>query len=52
MLSEEKICEWWNQKIENYIKNYARRNKLTLLQEKTFFFTEMHETFWKPFQLK
>lgn len=32
MLSEEEICEWWNRKIENYLKNYARRNKLTLTQ--------------------
>ena len=43
MLSEEEFREWWNWKIENYLKNYARRNKLTLAQARAKFFTEMHE---------
>lgn len=30
MLSEKEIQEWWNQKIEKYLENYARRNKITL----------------------
>ena len=45
MLSEEEIREWWYQKIENYIKNYARRNTLTLVQPKAKIFTETHEKF-------
>jgi len=45
MPSEEKICEWWNRKIKNYIKNYAKRNKLTLVQAKAEFFTKTHEKF-------
>ena len=38
MISEEEIKVWWERKIENYIKNYARQNKLSLMQEKTIFF--------------
>ena len=38
MISEEEIRVWWERKIENYIKNYARRNKLSLAQAKAKFF--------------
>ena len=31
------------QKIENYLKNYARRKNLILIQEKMKFFTKTHE---------
>ena len=43
MISEEEIRVWWERKIENYIKNYAQRNKLNLAQAKVKFFMEMHE---------
>lgn len=43
MISEKDIQEWWTRKIENYFKNYAKRNKLTLAQAWTKFFTETHE---------
>ena len=42
MISEEEIREWWERKIENYIKNYARWNKLSLMQEQAKNFTETH----------
>ena len=45
MISEEEIREWWERKIDNYIKNYAHRNKLSLAQAKAKFFTETHEKF-------
>lgn len=31
MISEEEIREWWERKIDNYIKNYARQNKMSLM---------------------
>jgi hypothetical protein len=43
MISEEEIRVWWERKIENYIKNYARQNKLSLVQSKGKIFTETHE---------
>ena len=43
MISEEEIWVWWERNIENYIKNYARWNKLSLAQAKAIFFTETHE---------
>lgn len=43
MLSEREIQEWWNRKIENYLKNYARKNKLTIARARTKFFIETHE---------
>ena len=45
MISEEEIKVWWERKIENRIKNYARRNKLNLAQAKVNFFMETHEKF-------
>ena len=45
MPSEEEIHEWWNPKIENYIKNYARRNKFTLMKARSKLFTKTHEKF-------
>ena len=45
MISEEEIREWWERKIDNYIKNYARRNKLSLAQAQAKNFTETHEIF-------
>ena len=45
MLSEEEIHQWWNRKIKTYIKNYTRRNKLTLLQANAKFLTETHDKF-------
>ena len=45
MISEEEIFEWWNPKNENYLKNYAKRNKLTLMQVRDNFFIKTHKTF-------
>ena len=45
MISEEEIKEWWERKIDNYIKNYARRNKLSFVQAQAKFLTETHEKF-------
>ena len=45
MISEQEIKEWWEGKIENYLQNYARINKLTIFQAKEKFFTETHEKF-------
>ena len=47
MISEDEIREWWERKIDNYIKNYARQNKLSLTQAQAKNFTETHETFLK-----
>jgi hypothetical protein len=33
------------EKLDNYLKNYARRNRLTLAQERVHFFTKTHEKF-------
>ena len=45
MISEQKIKNWWECKIENYLQNYARRNILTIAQAKEKLFTETHEKF-------
>ena len=45
MISEEEIREWWERNIDNYIKNYARRNKLSFVQAQAKFLTETHEKF-------
>ena len=45
MISDEEIRVWWEIHIENYIKNYAPQNKLSLAQAKANFFTETHEKF-------
>ena len=45
MISEQEIKNWWEHKIENYIQNYTRRNRLTIAQVKEKFFTETHEKF-------
>lgn len=52
MLNEEEIYDWWNQKIKNYIKNYGRRNKLTLVQEKEKKFIDMHDKFLETISMK
>jgi hypothetical protein len=43
MITLQDICKWWEKKIENYIKNYARRNNLMLEEERSQFFLETHE---------
>ena len=45
MIPEQEIKEWWDHKIVNYLKNYARRNKLTVAEAKERFFRETHEKF-------
>ena len=45
MISEQEIKIWWEHKRENYLYNYARRNRLTTAQAKDKFFTETHEKF-------
>ena len=45
MISEQEIKNWWECKIENYLQNYARRNKLTIAQAKEKLFIETHEKF-------
>jgi hypothetical protein len=45
MLTLQDICEWWECKTENYIKNYARRNNLSLAEARERFFSETHEIF-------
>ena len=47
MTTEQEIREWWDRNIENYLQNYARRNKLTIAQERENFFSETHEKFIK-----
>jgi hypothetical protein len=39
------IREWWERKIINYIKNYARINKLTIVKADGQFFSETHKGF-------
>ena len=43
MISEIEIQEWWTRKIENYLKNYAKINKLAFRKVRTKFFIETHE---------
>ena len=45
MISDQEIKDWWERKVANYLQNYARRNRLTIAQEKERFFTETHEKF-------
>ena len=45
MIPEQEIKDWWERKIPNYLQNYARRNILTIAQEKARFFIEAHEKF-------
>ena len=45
MISEQEIKDWWECKVENYLQNYALRNRLTTAQAKERFFTETHEKF-------
>ena len=47
MISEEEIREWWERKIDNYIKNYTRRNKLSFVQAQAKIFTETQEKILK-----
>jgi DNA polymerase III delta subunit len=47
MISKEEVKEWWERKIDNYIKNYARWNKLSLAEAQAKFFTETHEKFFE-----
>ena len=43
MLSKEQIHDWWKIKVENYIKNYSKRNILLLTQARVKFFTDTHK---------
>ena len=45
MISEKEIKNWWEHKIENYLQNYTRRNRLTTTEVKEKLFTETHEKF-------
>ena len=45
MIPEQEIKDWWDRKVANYLKNYARRNILTVAEAKARFFTETHDKF-------
>ena len=45
MISEQEIKNWWERKIENYLQNYTRRNRLTIAQAKEKLFTKTHDMF-------
>ena len=45
MIPDQEIKDWWERKIANYLQNYARRNRLTVVEVKEIFFTETHEKF-------
>lgn len=45
MINDREIQEWWTKKLENYLKNYSRRNKMTLAQVRRKLFTETHENY-------
>ena len=45
MISEQEIKDRWERKVENYLQNYTRRNRLTITQAKERFFIETHEKF-------
>ena len=47
MIPEQEIKDWWDHKIVNYVKNYVRRNRLTVAEAKARFFTETHEIFFE-----
>lgn len=43
MLALEEIQEWWDRNINNYLKNYARRNGLFITEARERFFTKSHK---------
>ena len=45
MISEQEIKNWWERKIENYLQNYVRRNRLTIARARDRLFTKTHEKF-------
>ena len=45
MISEQEIKDWWEGKIENYLQNYARINRLMNAQVNERFFIETYEKF-------
>ena len=45
MIPEQEIKDWWDHIIANYLQNYARRNRLTVVEAKARFSTETHEKF-------
>jgi hypothetical protein len=45
MLTIQDIHEWWERKTKNYIKNDARRNNLSLAEERAIFFLETYKIF-------
>ena len=45
MIPKQETKDCWEHKVANYLQNYALRNRLTVAQEKEFFFTETHEKF-------
>ena len=45
MIPKQEIKDWWNRKVVNYLQNYARRNRLTVVEAKARFFMEMHDKF-------
>ena len=47
MIPEQEIKDWWDRKVANYLQNYARQNRLTVVEARARFFTETHEKFIK-----
>ena len=45
MIPEQEFKDWWERKIANYLQNYARRNKLSVAEDKAIFFIETHKKF-------
>ena len=45
MIPAQEIKDWWDRKVANYLQNYARRNRLTVVKAKARFFIDMHEKF-------
>ena len=45
MIPKQEIKDWWECKIANYLQNYARRNRLKVIEAKERFFIETHEKF-------
>lgn len=45
MLMLEYIKLWWEMKVNNYLKKYVRRNRLSLTDVRAKFFIEAHEHF-------
>ena len=52
MIPDQEIKDWWDRKVANYLQNYARRNRLTVAEDKARFFTETHEKFIESQLLK